>query len=134
MRTTTRYSGGRETSSAKASRLALAVAFFACWLFGREDNATATQAQFGDDWQFTPIGSTGGGFSNVWSLFNGRSSCNVAGNYRTQGTAASANLPGARSAAVTWTDANGNRWHFGGNGYDAQGNFGPLNDLWEYVP
>jgi hypothetical protein len=32
MRTTTRYSRGRETSSAKALQRALAVAFFACWL------------------------------------------------------------------------------------------------------
>jgi len=40
--------------------------------------------------------------------------------------------PGARYGSATWTDENGNLWIFGGNGYDASGNLGFLNDLWKY--
>jgi N-acetylneuraminic acid mutarotase len=34
----------------------------------------------------------------------------------------------------SWIDASGNLWLFGGNGYDSTGNFGYLNDLWQYDP
>ena len=40
--------------------------------------------------------------------------------------------PGARVGAVTWKDAAGNFWLFGGYGYDGNANVGFLNDLWEY--
>ena len=41
--------------------------------------------------------------------------------------------PGARTNAVTWTDASGNFWLFGGFGKDGAGTLGFLNDLWEYT-
>ena len=43
--------------------------------------------------------------------------------------------PGSRAdgSHVTWTDISGNFWLFGGFGYDANGNLGFLNDLWEYT-
>ena len=37
-------------------------------------------------------------------------------------------------AAVSWTDSSGNLWLFGGDGYDADGGAGYLNDLWEFNP
>jgi hypothetical protein len=40
--------------------------------------------------------------------------------------------PGARTNAVSWTDASGNFWLFGGFGKDGAGALGFLNDLWEY--
>jgi galactose oxidase-like protein/Kelch motif protein len=40
--------------------------------------------------------------------------------------------PGARTNAVTWTDASGNFWLFGGFGKDGAGTLGFLNDFWEY--
>lgn len=52
--------------------------------------------------------------------------------YGTQGAADPANSPGARKGAVSWTDSLGNRWLFGGSGYDASGSSGYLNDLWKY--
>ena len=55
-----------------------------------------------------------------------------AGTYGTQGTAAAGNIPGARNRDVTWTDAAGNFWLFGGDGYDSAGTQGFLNDLWKY--
>jgi hypothetical protein len=52
--------------------------------------------------------------------------------YGTQGVPSASSIPGGRSGATQWTDANGNFWLFGGLGHDAAGNAGYLNDLWEY--
>ncbi|MGB8325135.1 MAG: kelch repeat-containing protein [Candidatus Acidiferrum sp.] len=43
-------------------------------------------------------------------------------------------FPGSRTNPLTWTDASGNLWLFGGYGYDGQVTpvLGYLNDLWEY--
>jgi N-acetylneuraminic acid mutarotase len=65
---------------------------------------------------------------------NGADVTNTKGTYGTLGTAASTNVPGARVEAVSWTDASGNLWLFGGFGYDSTGADGPLNDLWKYSP
>jgi len=54
------------------------------------------------------------------------------GVYGTLGVPAGGNVPGGRQGAVTWTDSSGNLWLFGGSGYDANGTFAFLNDLWEY--
>ena len=64
--------------------------------------------------------------------------------YGTQGVAAAGNHPGPRSNAITWTDAAGKFWLFGGSGYgsDASKNInsgywgpvGELNDLWTFDP
>lgn len=52
------------------------------------------------------------------------------GIYGTQGTAASSNIPGARTAGIHWTDSAGNFWLFGGYGF-AGGTSGELNDEWK---
>jgi N-acetylneuraminic acid mutarotase len=41
-------------------------------------------------------------------------------------------MPGARSGAVSWRDAAGSLWLFGGTGQDSHGNSGSLNDLWRW--
>jgi hypothetical protein len=64
----------------------------------------------------------------------GSNGVNQAGTYGTQGTAAPGNVPGARGEAVSWTDAAGSFWLFGGYGYDSGGTRGDLNDLWKYEP
>jgi len=46
--------------------------------------------------------------------------------------ASTASFPGARWGAASYTDASGNMWMFGGQGYDTSGNLGLLNDLWKY--
>jgi hypothetical protein len=49
------------------------------------------------------------------------------------------NTPGARNGGAGWTDASGNLWLFGGQGWELAGNpspdtlYGNLNDLWECV-
>jgi N-acetylneuraminic acid mutarotase len=53
------------------------------------------------------------------------------GVYGTLGTPNSANTPGGRDSGVTWTDASGNLWLFGGYGLDQSGTKGYLDDLWE---
>jgi len=54
--------------------------------------------------------------------------------YGTLGTAAAGNIPGPRTEASAWTDNAGNFWLFGGEGIDGAGNYGDLNDLWEFNP
>jgi hypothetical protein len=61
---------------------------------------------------------------------SGADTPNQPGVYGTEGTAAPANVPGARAYAVSWTDASGNLWLFGGVG--AADAF--FNDLWKFNP
>jgi N-acetylneuraminic acid mutarotase len=75
---------------------------------------------------------------NEWTWVGGNNYVNnpnaAPGVYGTLGTPAASNIPGARDSAATWTDSSGNFWLFGGEGADAKGNFGWLNDLWEFQP
>jgi N-acetylneuraminic acid mutarotase len=99
------------------------------WLFGGYgyDSGTAAYGYYNDLWEYSPS-------SGQWTWMGGSSTFNASGAYGTQGTAAGSNAPGARYAAVSWTDSNGNFWLFGGYGYDSTGQLGELNDLWEYSP
>ena len=58
------------------------------------------------------------------------------GIYGTLGSPASTNIPGGREQTLSWTDASGNAWLFGGYGEDSTGvGFGgELNDLWKFDP
>lgn len=69
-----------------------------------------------------------------WKWVGGSTTPGTVGVYGTLGVASAANLPGVRSAAVGWTDGNGDLWLFGGQGADSAGNSGYLNDLWKYHP
>ncbi len=73
------------------------------------------------------------GFSQEWTWVNGASVINTYGNYGSQGVAASSNLPGARHGGMTWTDASGNLWLFGGEGFSSS-TYGFLNDMWKWNP
>ncbi|MBE7172070.1 MAG: hypothetical protein INR73_15895 [Williamsia sp.] len=103
------------------------------WLFGGYSaNASQTIARYADLWKYTP--STG-----EWTWINGTSNTN--GRYGTKGVSTAATYPGCRYAATTWTDAAGNFWLFGGDGYagaltgpTSYASRGKLNDLWEYTP
>jgi N-acetylneuraminic acid mutarotase len=84
-------------------------------------------------------GSNGGALNDLWKYSNGEwtwesgsQSIDQSGVYGMQGLPAPGNVPGARSAAVGWTDATGSLWLFGGTGYNAGGTSGWLNDLWKY--
>jgi N-acetylneuraminic acid mutarotase len=104
------------------------------WLFGGLGyDAAGSEYDLNDLWEFNPT-------SNEWTWVSGSSTVSgvapgalcMAGVYGTEGTNAAANIPGGRNAAVSWLDASGNLWLFGGLGCDSSGTAGSLNDLWEF--
>lgn len=104
------------------------------WLFGGSGfDSNRTFGYLNDLWKFDP--STG-----EWTWISGSNTVGAANNdgqpgiYGQQGTAAATNTPGGRFGAVSWTDASGNFWLFGGGGFDASDTDGNLNDLWEFSP
>jgi hypothetical protein len=113
------------------------------WLSGGfGSDANNNSGELNDLWKFDPkLGAYGewawmGGSSTIPQNKNceGTGDCGQSGFYGTLGTPADENIPGGRDSAAVWTDASGNPWLFGGEGYDASGNDGGLNDLWEYQP
>jgi len=98
------------------------------WLFGGLGvDANGTFGYLNDLWELNPS-------TNQWAWMGGSSTVNPPGVYGTLGTAAAGNIPGGRSYTMSWTDGSGNIWLFGGNGCDANGTDGDLNDLWEFNP
>jgi hypothetical protein len=95
------------------------------WLFGGGWDDFDPGAVGNDLWTFSPT-------TGLWAWISGAKTANGHGVYGTQGTAASSNVPGARTESVTWIDAAGNLWLFGGMGFDSQGTQDLLNDLWKY--
>jgi N-acetylneuraminic acid mutarotase len=108
------------------------------WLFGGSGyDSAGNEGILNDLWEFNPL-------SGMWTWMGGSSTvpqgcasanqCGQTGVYGTLGTPAAGNMPGARDGSVSWTDASGNLWLFGGNGYDSTGTLGGLNDVWEFSP
>jgi N-acetylneuraminic acid mutarotase len=115
------------------------------WLFGGSGaDANDNAAWLNDLWEFNP--NTPNSTTNTngeWTWMGGGSTiptscttgnCGQPGVYGSLGTAASANVPGARLQAVSWTDQSGDFWLFGGWGIDENGAVAYLNDMWEYQP
>lgn len=101
------------------------------WMFGgRGLDSTTTNADLylNDLWEYVP--GTG------WNWVGGPTTASTtSANYpATPGTASPQSLPGGRAFGVSWVDSTGDFWIFGGRGYDSAAAFGPLNDLWKYVP
>lgn len=91
----------------------------------------------------TALAAQGQTAPNNWTWVSGSNSiptcsntdeCGRPGVYGTLGKFAAGNIPSARQGAATWTGAGGEFWLFGGYGNDSTGNYGYLNDLWEYNP
>ncbi len=101
------------------------------WLFGGDGfDSNSDWTYLNDLWQFNPA-------TNEWTWVNGSSNTSegsVSGVYGQMGVASSANVPGIRNGAASWTDKNGNLWLWGGTGLDSAGAYGYLNDLWRYQP
>jgi N-acetylneuraminic acid mutarotase len=96
------------------------------WLFGGQGYDSA--GNFGllnDLWEIQPS-------QNEWGWESGSNLAGKSGVYGKLSTPAAGNAPGGRNCALGWTDSTGNLWLFGGSGYDASGNSGLLNDLWEF--
>jgi N-acetylneuraminic acid mutarotase len=96
------------------------------WLFGGYgyDDITIGPDCLNDLWKYKIA-------TNQWTWVGGANTVNQTGVYGTMGVPDANNMPGARYQSVSWTDANGNFWLFGGAGYDSSSS-GGLNDLWVY--
>lgn len=98
------------------------------WLFGGEGySANNTVSWLNDLWKFDIS-------TKEWTWIRGSNVANQIGAYGTQGVASSTNEPGAREFSVTWKDAAGNFYMFGGDGFANNATFGRLGDLWKYNP
>jgi hypothetical protein len=100
------------------------------WLFGGQSRipASGNPIYFNDLWEFSPS-------TLLWTWVGGSNTTGQPGVYGTQGTAAAANIPGARAEAVSFLDRHGNFWLFGGYGLSSSAICcGALNDMWEYSP
>ncbi len=110
------------------------------WLFGGEGfDSSGTLGLLDDLWKFNPS-------TKEWTWVSGNSTdpascsnslasqCGTSGVYGISHSPAPANMPGAREGGISWTDSQGNLWLFGGDGIDAAGKDGYLDDLWVYSP
>jgi hypothetical protein len=99
------------------------------WLFGGFGrDSMGVYGELNDLWKFT-VGT------GLWTWVSGSNkddNLSVAPVYGTKGTAGATNVPGGRRNGVSWTDASGNLWLFGGYSWDSTNNIGPLNDLWKF--
>jgi hypothetical protein len=107
------------------------------WMFGGQgyDASTIDFTLLNDVWEWIPGGPDpegAGTFTGEWIWQGGSSIGNQKGAYGTKNNPSTANLPGGRWAAATYTDSVGNVWLFGGQGLDSAGTTGLLADLWKY--
>jgi N-acetylneuraminic acid mutarotase len=68
-----------------------------------------------------------------WMWVKGPNTAGGNGNFGVKGVADVGNVPPPRNSAMTWIDAAGNLWLFGGAGRVSNME-GDLNDLWKYDP
>jgi choice-of-anchor A domain-containing protein len=99
------------------------------WLFGGWITYGVSYEMI-DLWKFDPR-------SSEWTWVDGINP--VAGLFKTpvygtKGVPGTANYPGPRGNAVSWTDSSGNFWLFGGSGWSDPNTRGSLNDFWKYDP
>ncbi len=94
------------------------------WLFGGYGYPASGEIDYLNDlWRWD---------GSNWTWMSGSDVINQNGVYGTKGTPDSANYPGSRRYAVSWTDISGNLWLFGGFGFAESGFGGDLNDLWRW--
>ena len=94
------------------------------WLFGGDGcDSQGTYGFLNDLWRFS---------AGQWTWMGGSNLVYQASNFGSQGTPAPTNTPGARTGGVSWTDASGNPWLFGGLAYDSTRGLMFLNDVWKY--
>jgi len=93
------------------------------WLFGGEGfDSAGNFGQLNDLWKFS---------GGQWTWVSGANTRNQAGVYSGSPNAL---VPGARLGSVSWIDAGGNLWLFGGqDGNSLALNVREFNDLWKYT-
>lgn len=92
------------------------------WLFGGEgyDASSPNTGGLNDLWKYDVT-------TNQWTWMHGNNILNQQGIYGTQGVPSPTNKPGNRAYSVSWVDASGNLWLYGGSS-----NTQKLDDLWKY--
>jgi N-acetylneuraminic acid mutarotase len=95
------------------------------WLFGGIGfDSVGNESPMNDLWKYS---------GGQWTWIGGSSVGLQHGTYGTLGVPDENNAPGGRNSAVTWMDASGSIWVFGGIGYDELDPVnGELNDFWKY--
>lgn len=97
------------------------------WLFGGDGtDDTNHWGTLNDLWKFDPE-------RLEWTWVSGSKTLSQMGVYGTQGQPDANNVPGSRYAALSWHDAQGRLWLFGGSAIDSLGAGGYMNDLWRYI-
>ncbi len=96
-------------------------------IFGGTSEGQCACIMYDDLWRYN-MGS------NQWTLIKADNSGNQAGIYGSMGVPDAANKPGSRFGQFSWSDASGNFWLYGGDGFDINGARGYLSDLWEISP
>ncbi len=97
------------------------------WLFGGEGRALSNSGYLNDLWKYNPS-------TNEWTWMKGDDFPDNWGTYGTPGVPDSANNPGPRNDGISWIDASGNLYLWGGYGNSTSLAHGHLNDLWKYDP
>jgi hypothetical protein len=111
---------------------------------GARFSASAWTDGAGSLWLYGGFGASSAGvnglLSDLWKYENGKwtwvsgsPSTGQAGVYGVPGVAANSNDPGARMNALSWTDAGGHFWLFGGQASVPGASVVVMNDLWEYT-
>jgi N-acetylneuraminic acid mutarotase len=96
------------------------------WFFGGEGlDSEGTRGYLSDLWKYDAL-------TSQWTWIAGAQTIGGAGVFGTVDVAASTNLPGSRVGAMSWTDADGGFWLFGGYGVDSASATRWLNDLWTF--
>ena len=95
------------------------------WLFGGYGYSATDDGRLNDLWRFNPA-------TLEWTWVSGSSTLDQVGIYGIKGVASLSNIPGGRGEGVSWKNAQGELWLFGGAGYDMNGDDSMLNDLWRY--
>ena len=93
------------------------------WVFG--GYLEGSKSCLNDLWKYNVSG-------NTWTWISGDSGINKSSVYGVKEKADSGNRPGGRYDAVSWMDATGRLWLFGGQVPGASNSLNNLNDLWSF--
>ena len=94
------------------------------WLFGGKGFASTNLGKLNDLWKFDGAN---------WTWISGSETISASSVYKAMND--SLNQPGSRHQALSWMDATGELWIFGGEGsINDRGDIGFLNDLWTGKP